>query len=272
MQMDLLNLVKIECIATAVSASSKLECLHNIARLAKKSSPLSNISETEIFEALEQREDLGSTGFENGIAIPHCRLENINEFVVGIMTLPDGIEFDALDGKKTNIVLFIIAPQSQTNAHVRLLSTISNILRIPEARSEILAAKSPEALQESFLRFNRDETDAKKVGEKSLFHITITNDDLFQNILQVVTAMEPASLSIIEAKQASEYLSKMPMFAGFWNEIESVSNKIIIAQIDKAMTNETIRRLEDVTGKLDECTEVSISVQEIFYSAGRLQS
>ncbi len=38
-----------------------------------------------------------------------------------------------------------------------------------------------------------------------------------------------------------------------------------------ALTNETVRRLEDVTGKLDECSDVSISVQDIFYSAGRLQ-
>ena len=180
--------------------------------------------------------------------------------------------FDALDGEKSNLILFIIAPQSKSNEHVRLLSTLSNILRISDARKEMLSATSSEALLESFLRFNRDETDANKVGEKSLFHITITNDDLFQNILQVVTAMEPASLSIIEAKQASEYLAKLPIFAGFWNDIDSVSNKIIIAQIDKALTNETIRRLEDVTGKLDECTDVSISVQDVFYSAGRLQS
>jgi len=270
--MDLLNFVKVECIATEASASSKTECLRNIAQLAKRSSTLSAISETEIFEALEKREALGSTGFENGIAIPHCRLENINEFVVGMTTLPDGVDFNALDGENSNIILFIIAPQNQTNEHVRLLSTISNILRIPEARSEILAAKSAEALQESFLRFNRDETDASKVGEKCLFQITITNEDLFQTILQVVTAMEPASLSIIEAKQASEYLSKMPIFAGFWNEIDSVSNRIIIAQIDKALTNETIRRLEDVTGKLDACTGVAVCVQDIFYSVGRLQS
>jgi len=270
--MDLLNLVKNECTTTGASIKSKTECLQKVAELAKKSPALKNISEAEIFEALQAREKLGSTGFENGIAIPHCRMEDMEEFVVGIITIPEGIDFDALDGEKSNLILFIIAPQSKTNEHVRLLSTISNILRIADARKEMLAATSPEALLESFLRFNRDEADGKKMGEQSLFHITITNEDLFQNILQVVTAMEPASLSIIEAKQASEYLAKMPIFAGFWNDREDVTNKIIIAQIDKRLTNETIRRLEDATGKLDECTEVAVCVQDIFYSAGRLQA
>ena len=269
--MDLLNLVKSECTATCASIKSKTECLQKVAQLAKQSSSLANLTEAEILQAFQKREELGSTGFENGIAIPHCRMDNVEEFVIGIITIPEGIDFDALDGEKSNLILFIIAPQSKSNDHVRLLSTVSNILRIPDARKEMLSATSSEALLESFLRFNRDETDTNKVGEKCLFHITITNDDLFQNILQVITAMEPASLSIIEAKQASEYLAKLPIFAGFWNDIESVSNKLIVAQIDKALTNETIRRLEDVTGKLDECSDVSISVQDIFYSAGRLQ-
>ena len=270
--MDLLNLVKNECTATGASIKSKTECLKKVAQLAKKSSILANIPEAEIFEALQAREKLGSTGFENGVAIPHCRMENVEEFVIGIITIPEGIDFEALDGEKSNLILFIIAPQSKTNEHVRLLSTISNILRIKDARKEILSATSSEVLLESFLRYNRDEVDINKTGERNLFHITITNDDLFQNILQVVTSMEPASLSVIEAKQASEYLAKLPIFAGFWNDIESASNKIIIAQVDKALTNETIRRIEDVTGNLNECSEVSISVQEIFYSAGRLQS
>jgi len=270
--MDLINLVKVECTVTDASVSNKTECLQKVAQLAKTSSVLKNISETEILEALQKREDLGSTGFENGIAIPHCRLENVDEFVVGIMTIPEGIDFDALDGEKSNLIIFIVAPQSKTTEHVRLLSTISNILRIPEARKEMLAATAPETLLESFLRFNRNEADGKKMGSQSLFHITITNEDLFQNILQVVTAMEPVSLSIIEAKQASEYLAQMPIFAGFWNERESITNKIIIAQIDKPLTNETIRRLEDVTGKLDDCSEVAVCVQEISYSAGHLQA
>ena len=97
--MNLLNFVKNECIATGVSVSNKTECLQKVAQLAKKSSVLKNISEKEIFEALQNREELGSTGFENGIAIPHCRLENVEEFVVGFITIPDGIDFAALVDK-----------------------------------------------------------------------------------------------------------------------------------------------------------------------------
>jgi hypothetical protein len=95
---------------------------------------------------------------------------------------------------------------------------------------------------------------------------------MFRDILQVLTAMEPASLAIIEAKQASEYLSKMPLFAGFWNDREMDTGRVIIAQIDKRLTNETIRSIEDVVGKLDDSNDVSVCVQDIFFSAGRLNA
>lgn len=270
--MNLMKIAKPECIATDVSVSDKTDCLRKVAQLAKKSSSLENISETAVFEALQKREELGSTGFENGIAIPHCRMDKVEEFVVGVMTIPGGIEFDSLDGDKSDLIVFIIAPQSKTNEHVRLLSKVSNILRIPEARKAMLAADSAESLLENFLRFNSDEAESGKIGKQSLFHITITNENLFESVLQVVTAMEPTSLSIVDAKPASEYLAKIPLFAGFWNDRKSVTTKLIICQIDKRLRNETIRRIEDVTGKLDNCSEVAVCVQEIFYSAGQLQS
>lgn len=270
--MNLLTITKRECIATGVSASDKTDCLHKVAQLAKQSPCLKAVSDTDIFEALQKREALGSTGFENGIAIPHCRMDNVDAFVVGVMTVPGGIDFDSLDGEKSDLIVFIIAPQNKTNEHIRLLSSISNILRIPEARQAMLAADSSESLLERFLRFNADKAENGHIGQQSLFHITLANENLFESVLQVVTAMEPTSLSIIDAKPATEYLAKMPLFAGFWNERETVTTKLIVCQIDKRLTNETIRRIEDVTGKLDNSTEVAVCVQEIFYSAGRIQS
>jgi PTS system nitrogen regulatory IIA component len=270
--MDLQNYTKIECVEAGVTVSDKTECLRQATKLAKNSSILKNVTEAEIFEALQAREKIGSTGFENGVAIPHCRLKNTTEFVMGIISIPDGVDFDSLDGEKSNLIIFIIAPQSKTNKHVRLLSAISNILRIPDARKAMLVAKTPQTLLENFLRFNRDELNPDKMGEQSLFHITITSESIFQDILPVITAMAPSSLSIVEARQESEYLSKMPIFAGFWNDRESLTSKIIIAQIDKCLANETIRRLEDITGELDKCSEVSVCVQDVFYSSGRLQS
>ena len=95
--MSLFNVLRPEAIQAGTSATTKEALLHEIAVLAKKSPCLKNLSENDIYEGLSKRESLGSTGFGDGIAIPHCRLDGIDEFVVGIITSPQGIEFDALD-------------------------------------------------------------------------------------------------------------------------------------------------------------------------------
>ena len=268
--MKLVELVKSECVAAGLALSSKDACLRKIAQLAKQSPELSDIDEADILSGLRRREEMGSTGFGKGIAIPHCRLPGVKEFVVGIISVPEGVEFDTLDNEKAHLIVFIVAPESEANEHVSILSAISRTLRLAEACSEMQNATTSELLLESFLRYQRD--DATAVGSRHLFHITILNDDKFRDILQLLTAMEPASLAIIEATQASQYLAKMPLFAGFWNDREMDTGRVIIAQIDKRLTNETIRSIEDVVGKLDDSTEVSVCIQDIFFSAGRLSA
>jgi PTS system nitrogen regulatory IIA component len=266
----LVELVKSECVAAGLALSSKDACLRKIAQLAKQSPQLRDIDEADILSGLQRREEMGSTGFGKGIAIPHCRLSGVKEFVVGIISVPEGVEFDTLDNEKAHLIVFIVAPESEANEHVSILSAISRTLRLAEACSEMQNATTSELLLESFLRYQRD--DATAVGSRHLFHITILNDDKFRDILQLLTAMEPASLAIIEATQASQYLAKMPLFAGFWNDREMDTGRVIIAQIDKRLTNETIRSIEDVVGKLDDSTEVSVCIQDIFFSAGRLNA
>ena len=67
--------------------------LNEIAKLASSDES----TQKKIFENLKEREGLGSTGFGNGIAIPHCALDNIDEFIIGIITVPNGVDYDSLD-------------------------------------------------------------------------------------------------------------------------------------------------------------------------------
>jgi len=49
---------------------------------------------------LKDREEVGSTGFGNEIAIPHCVIDNISDFVVGVLVIPDGVDYNSIDGKR----------------------------------------------------------------------------------------------------------------------------------------------------------------------------
>lgn len=269
--MKIFDAVKPECISAGQKAAGKVELLRLIAATAKKSEVLSNLDEEEIADALVKREELGSTGFGGGIAIPHCRLSSVKDFVVGLVSLPDGVDFDALDGGKVRLAVFIVAPDTKSSDHIRLLSRISQALLIPGAVEEMLKADNAESLKESFLRHVRDEVDTTEDAGKNIFHVFIQNEDLFREILQVFGAIESSDTIIVEAENTSAYLSKLPLFAGFWTDNPRTFCRVVVALVSKNMTNETIRQIDRIAGGLANSKDVLVAVQDLFYTAGQLE-
>ena len=270
--MDIFNYLRLECIAAGIKLKDKTDVLQKIASIAKKCESFDNVSEEQIAQALEEREKIGSTGFGQGIAIPHCRLRDISEFGVGIITSKEGVDFDALDDEKVHLIVFIIGPDLETNEHIRILSIISRALRIPGMVDEILAQNNPESVYESFLRYLRDYVKTREGKDKQLCHVFVQDEELFKDILQLFAAMEASSVAVIEAKNTREYLARMPLFAGFWNDSHLGFNRVISAVINKSLINETIRAIESITGSLENRNDIMVTVQNIFYTAGSLEA
>lgn len=270
--MKLADVLRKECVVVDARLHDKDEALHEVARLAKKSSVLESISEQEILAALQARESIGSTGAGKGIAIPHCRLKSVKDFVVGIVTVPSGVDFDALDAGKVKMIVFIIAPEVESNKHVRLLSVISQRLLAPKALQQILAEQTPEGVYENFLRGPDEEINERRPAAKSLIHVFIQSEDIFREVLQILTGIESSSLVVVGTENAGVYLSKLPLFASFWSDEPSNFGRIIIAVIDKNLTNEALRRIESVAGDLGKGPGVMATVQEVNYVAGSLNT
>ncbi|MBN1646674.1 MAG: PTS sugar transporter subunit IIA [Spirochaetales bacterium] len=131
-----------ECIQFGNTAGTKTELLSEISLLAKKSGRLQKISREEIFDALQKREELSSTGLGHGLAIPHCSFPALTEFVVGLVIIKDGIDFEAIDASKSKLVFFLIGPQEQRRRHVEILSAISKIAINNELISALIAAET----------------------------------------------------------------------------------------------------------------------------------
>lgn len=268
--MKLVSALREECICFNSTAKNKENILREIAQCAKKSQLVSHYSEESIFNALKKREALGTTGFGKHIAIPHCSLDNVDDFIVGIIVHARGVDFNALDGEKVKLFVFIIGPKSQRNEHIHLLSKISRVLNNNDAVSELLQEKSAVAIRETFLRFAADEVDAKDIPEKSLFHIFIQIEDLFEDILQIFSEIDGCSVSIVRADDTSYYLNKLPLFSGFFSEKEKGFNRLIVAVVPKAMANEVIRQIDNITGDLNDRTGIMVTMQDIFFWRGKL--
>ena len=119
----------------AESQKNVFKILGNI--FSKKNKTLSSL----IIEKLNERERLGSTSVGNGIAIPHTKIDGINETQVIFLKLKDGVDFSASDGKKIDLVFSIIAPENSESDHLLILSSISNFIR-KKQKVEILRGSS----------------------------------------------------------------------------------------------------------------------------------
>lgn len=270
--MKIQNIFYEDCILINENFSTKDEVLRKIAETAKSNSPLkenNEISKENIYKALKRREELSSTGFKDGIAIPHCSLD-IDDFIVGAVTSQEGVDFKSVDGKAAKLFIFIIAPHSKRNDHIRLLSLISAGLRVKGSKDELLASESPQAFKESFLRHVHIDVESSDKKEFNLVHVFIQREELFEDILGIFTEMPDCYLSVIEGHDAKQYLNALPLFSSFWSDEEKGYNMIITAIIKKSMANDTVRRVNALVEDSGVKTGILTVLQDTVYVHGSL--
>ncbi|WP_422417272.1 PTS IIA-like nitrogen regulatory protein PtsN [Pseudomonas sp. GZD-222] len=128
---------------------SKKRALQEIATLIDREVP--DLEMQDVFEALFAREKLGSTGFGNGIAIPHCRLKGCASPISALIHLDAPIDYDAIDGAPVDLLFVLLVPEAATDAHLELLRQIASMLDRKDVRDRLRAASSSEALYQVVL-------------------------------------------------------------------------------------------------------------------------
>jgi mannitol/fructose-specific phosphotransferase system IIA component (Ntr-type) len=109
----------------------------------------------EIFNAVMEREALSSTGMEDGVAMPHGKINADINISVVMGLKKDGIDFNSLDGQPSQIFVLLVSPSSGNAPHIQALASISNILSNPDARKELIAAVSVDQAWDSLVRFSK---------------------------------------------------------------------------------------------------------------------
>lgn len=127
-----------------VPGGSKKRVIEQIANLVARELP--ELDAKIIFESLIAREKLGSTGFGNGIAIPHCRLSGCSEPLSALLRLDAPVDFDAIDGVPVDLLFVLLVPAAATDVHLELLRQIASMLDRSEVRERLRQADSNQAL------------------------------------------------------------------------------------------------------------------------------
>jgi PTS system nitrogen regulatory IIA component len=110
-------------VATGVQIQSKKRLLEFIAELFAENN--SQTQATDIFERLIERERLGSTGLGKGIALPHARIDGLEQARAVFVRLENSIDFDAIDNQPVDLVIALLVPADATDAHLQILAGLA---------------------------------------------------------------------------------------------------------------------------------------------------
>jgi PTS system nitrogen regulatory IIA component len=124
---DLLNTERVIC---TDGVGSKKRLLEQVSELLAGSA--TGLSQNEIFDALVNREKLGSTGLGKGVAIPHGRMATLKQPACAFIKLDTPVDFDSTDGEPVDLVFTLLVPEDSTEEHLQVLSTIAEMFSNPE--------------------------------------------------------------------------------------------------------------------------------------------
>lgn len=138
--MKIVDLLKLESIDLKAKPQDKAAALEHLITLMERGG---NIADKEEYKAcVLRREDEGSTGIGEGIAIPHAKTSAVKAPGLAAMLVQDGVDFDSLDGEPAKLFFLIAAPDTEDNVHLDVLSHLSMLLMNDDFRSELLKAGS----------------------------------------------------------------------------------------------------------------------------------
>lgn len=138
--MKIRDLLKAQSIQLGAKPTDKPSAIRLLADLMERGGNLAN--KDEYLAAVFTREESGSTGLGEGIATPHAKSAGVAKAGLASMTVPEGIDFDSLDGKPARIFFMIAAPEGEANTHVEVLSQLATMILDPDFKEALIAADS----------------------------------------------------------------------------------------------------------------------------------
>lgn len=141
--MDLADILASDAIIPVLDVTCKKQALQE---LATRAAELTGLDQRDIFDALLQRERLGSTGLGRGIAIPHVKFKALKGIVCLFARLARPIPFDSQDDQDVDLVFLLLAPEHASGDHLKALARISRLVREPATLEQLRSAKDVEAI------------------------------------------------------------------------------------------------------------------------------
>lgn len=257
-------------ILSRAEPKDKEQALELFAEKAASTDVLKKFKARDLLKRLKDREALGSTGFGEGVAIPHCAIDGLDDFILGLMIVKEGVDFDALDGKPVHLLFLIIGPSEQRNRHIKILSAISKMIKTPGVIDELMSLNDPDRIEDILRQHLTIRSDKPAPEEYCMVNVYIQKEEIFDDILELLSSEIEGSITVIETQNAGEYLNRLPLFSSYWTEGSSSFNRLIQTVVPKSRCNNLIRRINLIEDTYSENPGLLVTAHELMYASGTI--
>jgi PTS system nitrogen regulatory IIA component len=137
--MNISDILSEDMVLIDVDADGKRHLLEELANVV---SERQNLDRNVVFEAILERENLGSTGYGNGVAFPHARIDGLKHNIAAFVRLNKAVDYDALDNKDVDLLAFLISSEQNGEDHLQALAAFSRVLKNDDICRKIRTAKT----------------------------------------------------------------------------------------------------------------------------------
>ena len=281
--MRITDLLDIRSIALDAAPKSKQETLDAAVALMVKSG---KITDEDAYRAqVYAREEESTTGIGEGIAIPHGKCDAVNKPGLAAMVIPNGVDFDSLDGEPVTLLFLIAAPNTKDNVHLDVLSKLSMMLMDEEFTKSLRNARTPE---EFLAIIDRADEEKKSVDERLAEPVEAKENQV------KILAVTSCPTGIAHTYMAAEGIEKAAKAKGCFVKVETRGSggakNVLTAQeiadadciivaadaqvpMDRFDGKKVIQRqVSDGISKADELIELAMSGNAPVYKSGNAQT
>ena len=143
------EIIKPDSVLCNAQARSKKHCLEILSELLVR--PVPEIASENIFERLIERERLGCTSLDQGVAFPHCRVEGLDTNIAALIKLSEPVDFDSPDGEPVDLIFGMMVPKEINKSHQENICSIAELLGDKELRYKMRDAVTTNELYDSLI-------------------------------------------------------------------------------------------------------------------------
>jgi fructose-specific phosphotransferase system IIA component len=146
--MTLVDLISPEVVKVPLVSKNKPAVIRELVEVLKDAGRIHDVE--SVLEAINKREEQGSTGLELGIAVPHAKSDSVKSITIAIGVSPEGIDFNSFDGKPSHLFFLMLAPPNQSGPHIEALAEIAKLSRSRAFCEALIHSRAPEDVVELF--------------------------------------------------------------------------------------------------------------------------